>query len=84
MGKLLKELQTVKPALKGQRPAISYILESLPLEDAQDLVEAIYDKTIPIPAIIEVVKKRGFTLSPTMLTKLRHGHSIPPNKKYFR
>lgn len=84
MGKLLEELQSVKPALKGQRPAISYICESLPLEEAQDLIEAIYDKTIPIPAIIEVLKKRGFTMSGTMLSKLRHRHSTPPDKKYFR
>lgn len=84
MGKLLKEIKSVEKSRLGQKPQISYVLESLPLEDAKDLVDAIFDKTVPIPAILEVLKNRGFVLTPTVITKLRHRKAVPPDQKYFR
>ena len=84
MGKLLKEIKSVPKSRMGRKSQINDVLDSLPLEDARDLVDAIFDKSLPIPAILEVLKNRGFVLSPTVIQKLRHGRSLPPDKKYFR
>ena len=85
MGKLSKEIKSFKPVAKGNKPQITFILESLTLEDARDLVEAIYDHSVRVPSILAVMKERGFnTLSATMVMKLRHKTSLPPDQKYFR
>ena len=68
----------------GRKSQINDVLDSLPLEDGRDLVDAIFDKSIPVPAILEVLKNRGFIISPTIIMKLRHGSSLPPDEKYFR
>lgn len=84
MGKMLKEIKSVPKPRMGRKSQINDVLDSLPLEDGRDLVDAIFDKSLPIPAILEVLKNRGFVLSPTVIQKLRHGRSLPPDKKYFR
>ena len=85
MGKLSKEIKSFKSVPKGNKPQITFILESLSLEDARDLVEAIYDRSVPVPSILAVMKERGFNnLSATMIMKLRHKISVAPDPKYFR
>jgi len=85
MGKLSKEIKKFKPVPKGNKPYISFVLESLSLEDARDLVEAIYDHSVRVPSILAVMKERGFNnLSATMIMKLRHKTSVAPDPKYFR
>ena len=84
MGKLLKEIKNVPKSRMGPKSQINDVFDSLPLEDAKDLVDAIFDNSVPVPAIVEVLKNRGFSISPTIITKLRHGKSLPPDKKYFR
>ena len=85
MGKLSKEIKSFKSVPKGNKPYISFVLESLSLEDARDLVEAIYDHSVRVPSILAVMKERGFNnLSATMIMKLRHKTSVAPNPKYFR
>jgi hypothetical protein len=80
-----KDLKAFKKSRRGPKPILQIVLDQLNLEEAKDLIEGIYDKTIPTSAIAWVLEKRGLPpISHSIVMNYRYGRTTKPDLKYFR
>lgn len=73
MAKLLQEIKA--QSLRGTSK-LDEIVAQLSAEDGKDLREAMSDPTIRPMQIIHALKKRGFKMSPSVITRYRDNHNV--------
>ena len=73
MAKLLQEIKA--QSLRGTSK-LDEIVAQLTAEDGKDLREAMSDPTIRPMQIIHALKKRGFKMSPSVITRFRDNHNV--------
>jgi len=73
MAKLLQEIKA--QSLRGTSK-LDEIVAQLSAEDGKDLREAMSDPTIRPMQIIHALKKRGFKMSPSVITRFRDNHNV--------
>ena len=71
MGKLLEQIQTEVPKVASGKPRIQVILDSMTVEDRDDLLEALLDTTIQTMVIRNVLAQRGNKLSHSTVSRFR-------------
>jgi hypothetical protein len=74
MAKLLQEIKA--QSLRGTSK-LDEIVAQLSAEDGKDLREAMSDSTIRPMQIVHALKKRGFKMSPSVITRYRDNHNVP-------
>lgn len=73
MAKLLQEIKS--QSLRGTSK-LDEIVAQLSAEDGKDLREAMLDPTIRPMQIVHALKKRGFKMSPSVITRYRDNHNV--------
>lgn len=73
MAKLLQEIKSQN--LRGTSK-LDEIVAQLSAEDGKDLREAMLDPTIRPMQIVHALKKRGFKMSPSVITRYRDNHNV--------
>ena len=73
MAKLLQEIKA--QSLRGTSK-LDEIVAQLSAEDGKDLREAMLDPTIRPMQIVHALKKRGFKMSPSVITRYRDNHNV--------
>jgi hypothetical protein len=73
MAKLLQEIKS--QSLRGTSK-LDEIVAQLSAEDGKDLRDAMLDPTIRPMQIVHALKKRGFKMSPSVITRYRDNHNV--------
>ena len=73
MAKFLQEIKA--QSLRGTSK-LDEIVAQLSAEDGKDLRDAMLDPTIRPMQIVHALKKRGFKLSPSSITRYRDNHNV--------
>lgn len=74
MGMLLEEVATeIRLARLPTKPLLQTIADALTGEDRTDFVEALHDKSVSAYALAKVLNRRGFTISPSLISTYRRG-----------
>jgi aryl carrier-like protein len=73
MAKLLQEIKA--QSLRGTSK-LDEIVAQLSAEDGKDLRDAMLDPTIRPMQIVHALKKRGFKMSPSVITRYRDNHNV--------
>lgn len=73
MAKLLQEIKS--QSLRGTSK-LDEIVAQLSAEDGKDLREAMLDPTIRPMQIVHALKKRGFKMSPSVITRYRDNYNV--------
>ena len=73
MAKLLQEIKS--QSLRGTSK-LDEIVAQLSAEDGKDLREAMLDPTIRPMQIVHAWKKRGFKMSPSVITRYRDNYNV--------
>ena len=73
MAKFLQEIKAQE--LRGASK-IDDITAKLSAEDGKDLRDAMLDPTIRPMQIVHALKKRGFKMSPSVITRYRDNHNV--------
>lgn len=81
---LLDEVKSEKVLHSGVPYSLLPILDSMTLDDAQDFVEALFDREIPVVALERALKKRGYNISYHVISQTRNGKraTVIPAKFY--
>lgn len=73
MGELADEFGSESKQTYQRKSRIAEICEQLSDDDRRDFVAALDDKNVPAIAIIRVMKRRGFSLSESIVSNYRRG-----------
>lgn len=73
---LLDEFRLEPHRRGGPKPLLQQIMHEMEPQDAEDLSTALNDIAIPAKVIVDVLKRRGFTLSVATVQKHRRDNGI--------
>jgi hypothetical protein len=73
VGSLREELETDQKVYVGRVPALFAILDEMPEEERQELLDVLDDRTVSSPAIHRVLAKRGYKIGLTAIKAFRSG-----------
>lgn len=73
---LLDEFKSEPHRRGGPKPLLQQIMSEMSENDAEDLRTALADTTIPSKVIVDVLKRRGFTLAVATVQKYRRDNGI--------